>query len=94
MDGLKPWARFTHEVATEMIRVSDNTATNLLIDRLGGKDALNARFIALGAVKLVNNWLQTSKERTPRAQGTSPVPSPLSTPAKPCRFAAGICSER
>ncbi|HCV57295.1 MAG TPA: serine hydrolase, partial [Synechococcales bacterium UBA12195] len=36
------------EVATEMIRVSDNTATNLLIQRLGGKDSLNARFIELG----------------------------------------------
>ena len=32
------------EVATEMIRVSDNTATNLLIQRLGGKDSLNSRF--------------------------------------------------
>ena len=48
----------THEVATEMIRVSDNTATNLLIERLGGKDALNARFIALGmSATVVNNWL-------------------------------------
>ncbi|WP_415410868.1 serine hydrolase [Synechococcus sp. A10-1-5-9] len=48
----------THEVATEMIRVSDNSATNLLIDRLGGKDALNARFIALGmSATVVNNWL-------------------------------------
>ena len=33
------------EVATEMIRVSDNTATNLLIQRLGGKDSLNSRFL-------------------------------------------------
>ena len=48
----------THEVATEMIRVSDNTATNLLIDRLGGKKALNARFNSLGLrATVVNNWL-------------------------------------
>lgn len=32
------------EVATQMIVVSDNTATNMLIDRLGGKEALNQRF--------------------------------------------------
>ena len=48
----------THEVATEMIRVSDNTATNLLIERLGGKEALNLRFNALGlSATTVNNWL-------------------------------------
>jgi beta-lactamase class A len=47
-----------YEAATEMIRVSDNTATNLLIKRLGGNLALNARFQALGLVStVVNNWL-------------------------------------
>ena len=47
-----------YEAATEMIRVSDNTATNLLIRRLGGKLALNARFQALGlGATVVNNWL-------------------------------------
>jgi beta-lactamase class A len=30
--------------ATKMMTISDNTATNLLIDRLGGKTALNQRF--------------------------------------------------
>lgn len=46
------------EAATEMIRVSDNTATNLLIKRLGGKLALNNRFQALGLPSTVlNNWL-------------------------------------
>ena len=46
------------EAATEMIRVSDNSATNLLIKRLGGKEAVNARFqgLGLGATTL-NNWL-------------------------------------
>ena len=52
----------THEVATEMIRVSDNTATNLLIERLGGKDRLNARFNALGlSATKVNDWLPDLK---------------------------------
>ena len=46
------------EAATEMIRVSDNSATNLLIKRLGGKTALNERFAAMGlAATAVNNWL-------------------------------------
>jgi len=46
------------EAATEMIRVSDNSATNLLIKRLGGKASLNARFQALGLTgTVINNWL-------------------------------------
>ncbi|QNI55453.1 beta-lactamase class A [Synechococcus sp. BIOS-E4-1] len=52
----------THEVATEMIRVSDNTATNLLIERLGGQETLNARFNALGlSATKVNDWLPDLK---------------------------------
>ncbi len=47
-----------YEAATEMIRVSDNSATNLLIKRVGGKLAINARFQALGLpATVVNNWL-------------------------------------
>lgn len=34
--------------ATKMMTISDNTATNMLIDRLGGKVALNQRFRAWG----------------------------------------------
>jgi beta-lactamase class A len=46
------------EVATEMIRVSDNTATNLLIERLGGKESLNRRFEQLGLTgTVIRNWL-------------------------------------
>ena len=46
------------EAANEMIRVSDNTATNLLIKRLGGKVQLNQQFAALGlSATKVNNWL-------------------------------------
>lgn len=47
-----------YEAATEMIRVSDNSATNLLIKRLGGKLAVNARFQGLGlGASVINNWL-------------------------------------
>jgi beta-lactamase class A len=47
-----------HEAATEMIRVSDNTATNLLIRRVGGKLAINSRFQSLGLpATVVNNFL-------------------------------------
>jgi len=46
------------EAATEMIRVSDNSATNLLIKRLGGKQAVNGRFQSLGLTATeVRNWL-------------------------------------
>lgn len=38
----------TLEVARRMITISDNTATNLLIARLGGKEALNDRFRSWG----------------------------------------------
>ena len=47
-----------YETATEMIRVSDNSATNLLIKRLGGKELLNARFQTMGlTATAVNTWL-------------------------------------
>lgn len=36
------------KVATDMIVISDNTATNILIERLGGAEALNKRFQAWG----------------------------------------------
>ncbi|MEP0915519.1 class A beta-lactamase-related serine hydrolase [Leptolyngbya sp. DQ-M1] len=36
------------EVAAKMIEISDNTATNMILDRLGGKDAVNQRFQAWG----------------------------------------------
>jgi beta-lactamase class A len=47
-----------HEAATEMIRVSDNSATNLVIQKLGGMAAVNSRFQAMGLTATVlNNWL-------------------------------------
>lgn len=36
------------ETATKMITISDNTATNMLIDRLGGIQAVNQRFKSWG----------------------------------------------
>ena len=51
-----------YETATEMIRVSDNSATNLLIKRLGGKELLNARFQTMGLnATAVNTWLPDLK---------------------------------
>ena len=38
-------------VATEMIRISDNTATNMIIKRVGGKDVLNQLFAEWGLEK-------------------------------------------
>ena len=52
----------TYEVATEMIRISDNTATNLMIERAGGKEAVNTRFNTLGlSATKINNWLPDLK---------------------------------
>ncbi|HEY9614458.1 serine hydrolase [Allocoleopsis sp.] len=43
----KPGTKFTVlELATKMITISDNTATNMLISRLGGTEALTRRFRA------------------------------------------------
>jgi beta-lactamase class A len=44
------------ETADKMMTISDNTATNMLIQRLGGMEVLNQRFIKLGltATKLHN----------------------------------------
>lgn len=39
------------EVATKMIAISDNTATNMLIARLGGAEGLNQRFRTWGLTK-------------------------------------------
>ncbi len=47
-----------YEVATEMIRVSDNTATNLLIKRLGGINKVNQKFKEIGLENTqINNYL-------------------------------------
>ena len=47
-----------YEIASEMIRVSDNTATNLLIKRLGGIDKVNKKFKEIGLKNThINNLL-------------------------------------
>lgn len=49
MQYQKPATQFTAlETATRMIVISDNTATNMLIRRLGGAQALNERFQSWG----------------------------------------------
>ncbi len=46
------------ETAEKMIIISDNTATNMLIKRLGGKEKLNQRFKEWGLqATAINNWL-------------------------------------
>jgi beta-lactamase class A len=53
------------EVATKMMTISDNTATNMLIARLGGIDALNQRFQSWGlTATVIRNLL-------PDLQGTN-----------------------
>lgn len=51
--------RFTAlETIRKMIMISDNTATNMIIDRLGGIDTLNQRFRSWGLQDTVmHNWL-------------------------------------
>lgn len=49
MQYQKPGTQFTAlETAEKMISISDNTATNMLIDVLGGADHLNQKFRAWG----------------------------------------------
>lgn len=46
------------ETITKMITISDNTATNMIIDRLGGIDYLNQRFRSWGLQNtVIHNWL-------------------------------------
>lgn len=54
-------------VAGEMIRISDNTCSNMMISYLGGSDAVNKRLSNLGLVKTrIRNWL-------PDLQGTNTI---------------------
>jgi beta-lactamase class A len=47
-----------NDVAGQMIRISDNTCTNMMIDSLGGTDAVNERLAHLGLVQTrIRNWL-------------------------------------
>jgi beta-lactamase class A len=59
----KPGTKFSAlETADLMITISDNTATNMLIDRLGGAAALNQRFLSWGLTETaIRNWLPDLK---------------------------------
>ncbi|ELS03336.1 beta-lactamase class A [Xenococcus sp. PCC 7305] len=56
--------------ATDMIRVSDNTATNMLIQRLGGMEVLNQRFAEWG---LNNTAIRNPLPDLTGTNTTSPV---------------------
>jgi beta-lactamase class A len=52
------------ETATKMIVISDNTATNMILERLGGKDAVNQRFQEWGLENTVINNILPDLEAT------------------------------
>jgi beta-lactamase class A len=59
MQDLAPWSSYsaTYTVG-KMIETSDNTATNMIIKRLGGARVLNARFRSWGLQDTaIRNWL-------------------------------------
>jgi beta-lactamase class A len=53
------------ETATKMITISDNTATNMLVERLGGAEALSQRFASWGLTETV------IRNKLPDLQGTN-----------------------
>lgn len=55
------------EVITQMIVISDNSATNIIIDRLGGRSALNAHFQSWGMAHTALN------APLPDLQGTNTI---------------------
>lgn len=57
------------ETATKMITISDNTATNMLIKRMGGAEAVNQRFLEWGLTATVIRNLLPDLEGT---NSTSP----------------------
>jgi beta-lactamase class A len=47
-----------NQIASQMIRISDNTCTNMMISYLGGTDAVNHRLQQLGLLQTrIRNWL-------------------------------------
>ncbi len=62
----KPGTKLTVlELATKMITISDNTATNMLIARLGGVESLNQRFQSWGLTTTI------MRNRLPDLDGTN-----------------------
>ena len=70
MQHAEPGGKFSVlETAAKMIEISDNTATNMLIDRLGGMDELNQRFMTMG---LTNTQLSNPLPDLTGTNTTSP----------------------
>jgi beta-lactamase class A len=59
MQDLAPWSSFSSRYTVgKMIETSDNTATNMIIKRLGGASALNKRFRSWGLQDTaIRRWL-------------------------------------
>lgn len=93
---LRPGLRCTvADLCTLMIVISDNTATNMLIDLLGGVDAVNRGVAALGYPGIVLDHKVSIAPpplvlgaRPPRAPSTAPLG--MATPAEMCRLAADL----
>lgn len=65
LQGMPVGSKFTAlDVATKMIIISDNTATNMIIARLGGMASLNQRFKSWGMSTTVLNNLLPDLEGT------------------------------
>ena len=74
MQYQEPGTKFSAlETATKMMTVSDNTATNMLIERMGGIEKLNQRFIEMGmkATRLRNPLPDLTGTNTTTAEDLS-----------------------
>ena len=70
MQHKQPGTKFSAlETAEKMIVISDNTATNMIIDRLGGMSELNQRFMTMG---LTNTQLSNPLPDLTGTNTTSP----------------------
>ncbi len=76
MQDLAPWSSYSAAYTVgKMIETSDNTATNMIIKRMGGSGVLNARFRSWGLQDTaIRNWLpDLSGTNTVSAQDLSVV---------------------
>jgi beta-lactamase class A len=90
--GLEPTVA---DLCTLMIVVSDNTATNLVIDLLGGVEPVNEKIQALGFGEIVLHrrlpWAPPPLVAGPQPRVTGPVgPFGTATPASLCRLVAEV----